>query len=265
MLGITKEEFTKLLNEVKNQVFNLSIRMLSNVQLAEDATQDILLKIISQIDTLKDKNKFKPWALIIAKNHLLNVIKEDSRFQYISFEIMEKDCNIPMDEFILYDTPDFDKNKMLVELKISCSQAMLMCLSKEERCIYILSSMFGLNSVDGSGIMEITPDNFRQKLHRTKLKLKNFLENNCGLINKLATCKCNKRLDFAISNGRISKDRFTFTDENYLSSQMDIMSFIEMMEKYEDYSDVFMQNPQYAMPNEMTLPLLKEINKYFSN
>lgn len=125
--------------------------------------------------------------------------------------------------------------------------------------------MFGLNSVDGSEIMEITPDNFRQKLHRTKLKLKNFLENNCGLINKSATCKCNKRLDFAISNGRISKDRFTFTDENYLSSQMDIMSFIKMMEKYEDYSDVFMQNPQYAMPNEMTLPLLKEINKYFSN
>ena len=75
--------------------------------------------------------------------------------------------------------------------------------------------MFGLNSVDGSEIMEITPDNFRQKLHRTKLKLKNFLENNCGLINKSATCKCNKRLDFAISNGRISKDRFTFTDENY--------------------------------------------------
>lgn len=265
MVRITKEELTRLLEEIKNQIFNLSIRMLSNVQLAEDATQDILLKIINQIDTLKDENKFEPWALTIAKNYLLNVIKEDSRFKRISFEVMEKDCNIPMNEFYLNDIPDLDKNKMLIELKISCSQAMLMCLSKEERYIYILSSMFELNSVNGSAIMEITPDNYRQKLHRAKLRLKNFLENNCGLINKSATCKCNKRLDYAISNGRISKERLTFTEEKYLSDEMNIKSFIEMMEKYEDYSDVFTQNPQYVMPEEKALPLLREINKHFSN
>ncbi len=265
MVRITKEELTRLLEEIKNQIFNLSIRMLSNVQLAEDATQDILLKIINQIDALKDENKFKPWALTIAKNYLLNVIKEDSRFKRISFEVMEKDCNIPMNEFYLNDIPNLDKNKMLIELKISCSQAMLMCLSKEERYIYILSSMFELNSVNGSAIMEITPDNYRQKLHRAKLRLKNFLENNCGLINKSATCKCNKRLDYAISNGRISKERLTFTEEKYLSDEMNIKSFIEIMEKYEDYSDVFTQNPQYVMPEEKALPLLREINKHFSN
>lgn len=265
MVRITKEELTRLLEEIKNQIFNLSIRMLSNVQLAEDATQDILLKIINQIDTLKDENKFEPWALTIAKNYLLNVIKEDSRFKRISFEVMEKDCNIPMNEFYLNDIPDLDKNKMLIELKISCSQAMLMCLSKEERYIYILSSMFELNSVNGSAIMGITPDNYRQKLHRAKLRLKNFLENNCGLINKSATCKCNKRLDYAISNGRISKERLTFTEEKYLSDEMNIKSFIEIMEKYEDYSDVFTQNPQYVMPEEKALPLLREINKHFSN
>jgi hypothetical protein len=142
---------------------------------------------------------------------------------------------------------------------------MLMCLSKEERYIYILTSMFGLNSVDGSAIMEITPENYRQKLHRTKSKLKNFLENNCGLINKSATCKCRKRLDYALSNGRISKKGLVFTEEKYLPDEMNIEFFIDMMEKYEDYSDVFTQNPKYVMQEETRLPLLREINKHFSN
>lgn len=265
MERISKEELTQLLNEIKNRIFNLSIRMLSDVQRAEDATQDILIKIIKQIDSLKDKTRFKPWALTIAKNHLINEIKEDNRFKSISFEIMENDCNIPMDEIHFTSTPDPDKDLLLAELKISCSQAMLMCLSKEERYIYILSSMFGINSVNGGTIMEITPDNYRQKLHRAKLKLKNFIENNCGLINKSSICQCSKRLDYALSIGRISKERLAFTEEKYLPDQLNIKSFIEMMERYEDYSDIFAQNPHYVLPEEFGLPLLKEINKIFSN
>lgn len=35
--------------------------------MAEDATQDILLKIITQTDTLKNKNKFKPLGFVSSK------------------------------------------------------------------------------------------------------------------------------------------------------------------------------------------------------
>jgi RNA polymerase sigma factor (sigma-70 family) len=265
MIKRNKEELIRLLNGIKDQIFNLSARMLSDVQSAEDATQDIFLKIFNQIGTLKDKAKFKPWALTVAKNHLLNVVKEDARFQHISFDIMEHDCSISLSNSCLTDVADMEKDKMLAELKISCSQAMLMCLTKEERFIYILSSMFELNSIDGGTIMEISPDTYRQKLHRARTKLKNFLEKNCGLINKSATCQCRKRLDYAFSKGRISKDKLDFTAEKYIPGDMNIPAFIEMMENYEDYSDIFKQNPQYAMPEETRLSLLEKINKHFSN
>lgn len=255
---------TQFLTDLKNKIFNLSIRMLSDVQVAEDATQDILIKIINQINTLKDENKFTSWALAIAKNHLLNVVKRNNRFKYISFEVMEKDCNLPMEAFCVSDISDYEKNKLLAELKISCSQAMLMCLSSEERFIYILSLMFQLNSKDGGSIMGITPDNYRQKLHRIILKLKNFIEGNCGLVNKEAICKCNKRISYALLNKRISKENPEYVNEKYFSDEIDIKSFIEMMDKYEDFSDLFTKNPMYILPEVKEMPLLNKINEYFS-
>jgi RNA polymerase sigma factor (sigma-70 family) len=265
MTGISKIDIEQLLDEIKHPVFNLSVRMLSDIPLAEDATQDILLKIFSQINTLKESSKFKPWALTIAKNHLLNVIKADTRFQFISFEVMEKDCNLPMPEISPNSAIEPEKERMLAELKISCSMAMLMCLAKDERFVYILSSMFGLNSVDGSEIMETSPDNYRQKLHRAKSKLKNFLENNCGLISPNATCKCRKRLDYALQMNRISNERPMFSSGQFLESGISISAFIEMMEKYEDYSDIFKQNPHYVLPEETGLLLLEKINNHFLN
>jgi RNA polymerase sigma factor, sigma-70 family len=263
MSNIANEEIDQLLNEVQDPIFNLSVRMLSDMEQAKDASQDILLKIYNEIATLHDTSKFMSWALKIAKNHLLNELKRNNRFQHISFDIMENDCNIQLPETETDNLPDPEKDIMLAELKISCSQAMLMCLSHEERLIYILSSMFGLNSTDGSSIVEITSEAYRQKLHRAKSKLKNFLENNCGLINKAATCKCRKRLNYALSNGRISRGKQNFTSELYLPNEMDVSAFIKMMESYEDYSDTFKHTPYYVIPEEEKVILLEKVGNYF--
>jgi RNA polymerase sigma factor (sigma-70 family) len=257
------KEIDQLLNEVQDPIFNLSVRMLSDMEQAKDASQDILLKIYAGIATLHDTSKFIPWALKIAKNHLLNELKKNNRFQYISFDIMEQDCNIRLPENESNNVPDPEQDIMLAELKISCSQAMLMCLSHEERLIYILSSMFGLSSTDGSAIVEITPEAYRQKLHRAKSKLKNFLENNCGLINKAATCKCRKRLNYALSNGRIARGKQNFTSEFYLPNEMDISAFIKMMESYEDYSDTFKHTPYYVISEDEKVNLLDKVNIFF--
>lgn len=83
----------KLINSIEDKIFNLSVRMLGNFDDAEDATQDILIKIFTKFNLLNDQDKFIPWAMQIARNHLINRKKEDARFKYLSFEIMEQDCN----------------------------------------------------------------------------------------------------------------------------------------------------------------------------
>jgi RNA polymerase sigma factor (sigma-70 family) len=247
----------KVIDQVKDQIFNLSVRMLSNFEDAEDATQDILCKVIRHYHTLKDKDKLEAWASRIAKNHLINKKKEDSRFKYLSFEVMEQDCGMPMDERANDALSMEEQDRLLAELKISCSQAMLMCLSKEERFVYVLSSMFEVNSVVGAEVLEMTPEAFRQKLSRAKSKLKNFLERNCGLVNPSATCQCRKRLQYALDSHRISKDVSVFCSGRYLVEPLRVNAFTQAMERFEDWSDVFKTNPDYRLPDERKQCILK--------
>lgn len=244
-------DITSEINNVRNKIFNLSVRFLSDFQAAEDASQDILVKIVKNYDTLKDKQKFYAWALRIASNHLINLKNENDKFRYLSYDIMEQDCGLEMSPISENHYTSEESDRLLAELKISCTNAMLMCLSKDERIIYVLSSFFNINSSLGGEIMEISPDNYRQKLSRAKTKLKNFLEKNCGLVNAEATCKCRKRLQYAEESHRIDKENPIFTSKKYLANDFDIQSFISEMEKMEDYSDVFRNNPEYLMPDEI--------------
>ena len=59
--------------------------------------------------------------------------------------------------------------------------------------IFILGEMLGLNSIIGSKILEISKDNYRQKLSRARKKVYAFLKGNCGLINKSNPCHCEKK------------------------------------------------------------------------
>jgi RNA polymerase sigma factor (sigma-70 family) len=54
-----------------NAVYTLARRMLNNVQLAEEATQDTFVDVITRAATLKDSSAFNAWVRSIATNHCL--------------------------------------------------------------------------------------------------------------------------------------------------------------------------------------------------
>jgi NADPH:quinone reductase len=56
-------------------VFNIAIRMVWRRDLAEDATQEILIKLVTKLSTFKAESQFRTWLYRIAVNHLLNLRK----------------------------------------------------------------------------------------------------------------------------------------------------------------------------------------------
>ncbi len=79
------------------------------------------------------------------------------------------------------DVPDMsggvDKALLEQELKMSCSNVMLQCLDADSRAIYILGTMFQLDSRAAAEIFEITPQAYRQRLSRIRKKWAAFLVN----------------------------------------------------------------------------------------
>ena len=65
-----KKALETLVAGVQDMVFNLSLRMLGTFADAEDATQDILLKMITHLSTFRGESAFTTWVFRIAVNHL---------------------------------------------------------------------------------------------------------------------------------------------------------------------------------------------------
>lgn len=182
------DSLTELLNEVKDSVFNLSLRMLGNVFDAEDATQEILLKAISSLSSFKQQSRFSTWVYRIAINHLINDQKKRTFREQLTFDVMQKDLERPIPA---YDESfnEIEQDELAQELKLSCTNIMLQCLTPQDRCLFILGTMFKMNSQFAGELLQMTPAAYRKRLSRIREKMGNFLETNCGLAGGRCDCK----------------------------------------------------------------------------
>jgi hypothetical protein len=64
------------------------------------------------------------------------------------------------------------------------SPRMLLCPDREQRLSYILGAMFGVSDTVATELLDISPENFRQRLARARRDLRNFMNDKCGLVNQ---------------------------------------------------------------------------------
>ena len=205
-----KKALETVLIGVQDLIFNLSLRMLGTFPDAEDATQDILLKIITHLSSIKGESSFSTWVFSIASNHLKSYQKHMFAKFPLSFEFYGDDIR----NADINDVPDLTQNVersvLAEELKLSCTNVMLQCLDAESRCIFILGTMFKVDSRIAGDILGITPEAYRQRLSRVRKKVADFLKEYCGEYGN-GTCRCSDRVDYAIQNHRLNPEQLDFT------------------------------------------------------
>ncbi|MFV0393608.1 MAG: RNA polymerase sigma factor [Coprobacillaceae bacterium] len=69
------EALEKVILEVQDLIFNLSLRMLGDINDAQDASQEIVIKIMTKLSTFRFESKFKTWAYRVATNYLIDYKK----------------------------------------------------------------------------------------------------------------------------------------------------------------------------------------------
>ena len=63
----------------------------------------------------------------------------------------------------------------------------MLCLDREQRLIYILGGIFGVTDTVAAELLEISSDNFRQRLAGARRDLHNFMNDKCGLVTNRLT------------------------------------------------------------------------------
>jgi len=231
---------------VQELVFNLSLRMLGTFHDAEDASQDILLKVMTHLSSFKGDSAFTTWVFRIAANHLKDYKKHMFAKFPLSFEFYGDDIKNANISDVPDLTQDVEQSILAEELKLSCTNVMLQCLDAESRCIFILGTMFKVDSRIAGDILGITPEAYRQRLSRGRKKVADFLKEYCGEYGN-GTCHCADRVNYAIHNRRINPAQLDFTT----AVPKEMMEVKEAMEEIDGISHEFSFCKTYQSPGSL--------------
>ncbi|MCI9146852.1 MAG: RNA polymerase sigma factor [Hungatella sp.] len=242
-----KHSLEIVLGGIQDLVFNLSLRMLGTFSDAEDASQDILLKVMTHLSSFKKESRFSTWVFAIAVNHLKNYKKHMFAQYPLNFEYYGDDILHAKIEEVPDLTQDVEKAVLAQELKLSCTNVMLQCLDTESRCIFILGTMFQVDSRIAGDILGITPQAYRQRLSRVRKKMADFLREYCGEYGT-GNCRCEKRVNYAIQNHRIHPSSLDF--HNAVPKKV-VLDVTAAMEEIDDISQEFSFCRTYESPERL--------------
>lgn len=241
-----KEALETVILSIRDLVFNLSLRMLGTFPDAEDASQDILLKIMTHLSSFKGESSFTTWVFRIATNHLINYKKHMFAHFPLSFEYYGDDIEKADISSIPDLTQSVEQAILAEELKMSCTNVLLQCLDAESRCIFVLGTMFKVDSRIAGDILDITPEAYRQRLSRVRHKVADFLSDYCGEYGK-GKCHCRDRLNYAIQSHRLNPSSLDYTEASTIPVEQ-MMQFKDAMEEIDDMSAQFSFCKTYESP-----------------
>jgi DNA-directed RNA polymerase specialized sigma24 family protein len=88
----------ELITTIQPKIYGLALRMLWHPEDAKDATQEILLRIVTHPATFRGNSSFLTWAYRVAANHLLTWRKSRAGALGFTFENFGKDLQEALED-----------------------------------------------------------------------------------------------------------------------------------------------------------------------
>ncbi len=199
-----KKSLEQLVKRHQNYIYNISLKLFLDPNDALDATQEVLIKVITSLNTFKGKSQFRTWLYRIAFNHFLDC---SAKKMELTMSKPKEPTDFAVQEMGIVSEEEIE------EVRILCSTAMLMCLSREQRLLYIVGEIFGADHNLGATLFGISKSNFRIKLYRAKTDLLSFVSGKCGLLNPANSCRCPKKAGVLVKQGVVNKKELRFNTD----------------------------------------------------
>jgi len=159
-------DFRKLFDQYQHLVYNICYRMTGNREDAEDATQDVFLKIHRSISRFRGDAKLSSWIYRIAVNTCLNRERRKKLAYWVSLDFLmqEESESQPLSE----ETPDHQIESSETERIV---QKTIQSLPARQKTALVLHRYENLSYEDIASVMEISLPAVESLLHRAKENL----------------------------------------------------------------------------------------------
>ncbi|PWK18718.1 RNA polymerase sigma-70 factor (ECF subfamily) [Xanthomarina spongicola] len=159
--------FTVLIDQYKDLVFTLALRMLKNREEAEEVSQDTFIKIFKSLQKFKGDSKFSTWIYKVTYNTCLDRLKKNKRQQQV----------VTIDEFTEKHVKTIDNalENLVEEEKKQAIQECINLLPSEDGFLLTLYYFEEQSLAEISKIVGISANHVKVKLYRSRQKLASIL------------------------------------------------------------------------------------------
>jgi len=173
-----EKAFAEIVLHRQKKVFNISYRMLGNLEEAKDLAQEVFISVFESIKNLKEEIKFDAWLTQITLNHCRNRWKYLKRRQYFNSDSLDdpietEEGNMPKAIYDPSGNPETLYEKKRVQQLI---QRGLLKLKEDQRELLVLRDLQGFSYEEIGESLGLPEGTIKSKLHRARMDLKGILE-----------------------------------------------------------------------------------------
>lgn len=169
-----EKAFRELVVQHRDQVYNLTYRMLGDAAEAEDVAQEVFITVFKSIDSFRGDAKLSTWLYRVTANHCKNRIKYLARRQQKYKAEYDEDIDPQRaagSPIAPAPSPQPDTYLQGVELEQLMQQAMA-TLDDDHRLLVVLRDLEELSYDEICQITGLAEGTVKSRLHRARLALR---------------------------------------------------------------------------------------------
>jgi len=173
-----EKAFEEVVLHYQKKVFNITYRMLGNLEEAKDLAQEVFISVFESIKDLKEEAKFDAWLKKITLNHCRNRWKYLKRRKYFNSDSLDDPVETEDGAMTKVISDPSDNPETLYEKKViqQLVQRGLLNLKEDQRELIVLRDLQGFSYEEMGELLGLPEGTIKSKLHRARMDLKGILE-----------------------------------------------------------------------------------------
>lgn len=154
--------FNQLYSKYALKIYGKCLLLLKNEAAAQDATQDIFIKIFSKLSQFREKSRFSTWVYSITYNYCIDLIRKQRKG--INIETVEVEQ--------MYDLAENNSDNTFVEEKVAQLMQVLELIPVTDKTVLLMKYRSAMPVKEIADALNKSESAVKMKLKRAKNKAK---------------------------------------------------------------------------------------------
>lgn len=168
--------FEELVRRHRRAVFHFALRSLGNPSAAEDALQEIFIRVVRHAPTWEQKAKFKTWLFTIARNHCIDEARKNAfrRTDSLDAPLTHEEGSATRGDMVASEAPGADQNTDGIRIRAALDAA-LARLPQEQRDVFLLREHSGVQFKEIAEMTGVSENTVKSRMRYALESIRSFM------------------------------------------------------------------------------------------